>query len=163
MIHWPGFTGFTGSGLYVILNRASLMCIQLDGVLRGHMPHDEAQIWRIQHMPEAKGKGDVYSIQNVYDDKKTLIPFPEDPADEAADDNASTGVKDDANNEATSWTIDTKSYALEPGKMVNVEIIQINTTNTDSKASVTLALTYLNMTETSPSLPTIPPLKEKKD
>ncbi|KAL8861996.1 MAG: hypothetical protein Q9178_001451 [Gyalolechia marmorata] len=67
-IHWHAWSGFTGEGTYVILNKASLTCLDLEEgskepgtEVQGftHIPNNSAQLWDIHKRREA----DIYYIE----------------------------------------------------------------------------------------------------
>ncbi|KAI4267631.1 MAG: hypothetical protein L6R38_008161 [Xanthoria sp. 2 TBL-2021] len=78
-MNWDKWSGFQGSGIYIILNRSSLYSLDLNHnddliSLRPHTPHTPSQLW---HIHKWSG-GDVYVIENVHHKavvtSKDLIP-----------------------------------------------------------------------------------------
>ncbi|KAL8919803.1 MAG: hypothetical protein Q9172_004808 [Xanthocarpia lactea] len=121
---WHAWSGFTGEGTYVILNKASLTCLDLEEgskepgtKVQGftHIPNNSAQLWDIRKRLEA----DVYYIQCKSSETVLTASGPESPVVGMPKGpmGPSTSWQHSLPKEAL-WVIDKSIYGLDSGKMV---------------------------------------------
>ncbi|KAL8878036.1 MAG: hypothetical protein Q9198_004070 [Flavoplaca austrocitrina] len=118
---WDGWSGFQGGGTYVILNRKSLLSLQMDHhgeISTGpHVPNDLAQLWQIRIWA---GRN-IYVLENFEHEDLMVVTgvsqqvVGEGPTNQCVEAGEDFHVYED---EEAHWAIDMDKHALEPGKMV---------------------------------------------
>ncbi|KAL8981810.1 MAG: hypothetical protein Q9205_003508 [Flavoplaca limonia] len=136
---WDGWSGFQGEGTYVILNRKSLLSLQMDhhGEIStgAHIPNDLTQLWQIR-----KGAGwNIYVLENFeYEDLMVVKGVSQQvvggrPINQCvkADEDFHKYLDEEAH-----WAIDMDKHALEPGKMVTFRNCNAGLESTDLELDI---------------------------
>ncbi|KAL9009234.1 MAG: hypothetical protein Q9180_009420 [Flavoplaca navasiana] len=117
---WNKWSGFLGSGTYIILNKASLYAMDLNSngdlvSLQPHTPHNPAQLWRINKYWGGEENVHHGAVVTSQGNKEYILGA---SVQEEADLHFRLTGLPYRNPIPTLWAIDKSICALEPGKLV---------------------------------------------